>query len=265
MNLHKAINLFRCEKPLIGMIHLPPLPGSYRYHKGTSVIDAALRDLDSLEAGGADAAIVENFGDRPFAKFAPKEAIAMMTVIAQEIMRKAHIPIGINVLRNDGIAALAIAAAVGASFIRVNIFSGVAFTDQGMIEGDARSLLELRNRLHCDVKILADIHVKHAVHLTTIEEAAIDATRNHPDGLIISGIGTGKEVLPEDLKQVKQVTSLPVFIGSGIRVDNLSAFCVADGFIIGTALKEGGIVEAPIAQKQVQTFAESIARLRVSE
>ncbi|MCI2426191.1 BtpA/SgcQ family protein [Candidatus Acetothermia bacterium] len=252
--------------PLIGMIHLRPLPGSYRYRgEGmTAILDAALRDLDSLEVGGADAAIVENFGDAPFAKFAPRETIAMMTVIVQEIIRTARIPVGVNVLRNDGMAALAIAAAVGAAFIRVNVFSGVAFTDQGVIEGNARTLLELRNRLHCEVKILADVHVKHAVHLTTIEEAAIDITRNYPDGLIISGIGTGKPVLPEDLQRVKQVTSLPVFIGSGVRTDNLSTYGEADGFIVGTALKEGETIDAPIIPKLVYALAESIARLRAT-
>ena len=267
MNLHRTIKLFRCEKPLIGMIHLLPLPGSYRYQReeATSILDAALRDLSSLEVGGADAAIVENFGDAPFAKFAPRETIAMMAVMTQEIIRKAHIPIGVNMLRNDGMAALAIAAAVGASFIRVNVFSGVAFTDQGVIEGNAHTLLELRKRLHCEVKILADVHVKHAVHLTTIEEAAIDTARNYPDGLIISGIGTGKQAPLKDLQRVKQVVSLPVFIGSGVRTDNLSTYCEADGFIVGTALKEGGTIDAPIVPKRVHALAELIAGLRASE
>lgn len=258
---------FRCEKPLVGMIHLSPLPGSYRYHgrEMSPIIEAALRDLNALEEGGADAAIVENLQDAPFAKLAPRETLAVMTIIVHEVMREARIPIGVNVLRNDGIASVSIAAATGASFVRVNVFCGVAFTDQGLIEGDARALLELRERLTCEVKILADVHVKHAAHPTTIEEAALDAARNHPDGLIVSGIGTGKRTPPENLQAVKQVASLPVFVGSGVRIDNLATYHEADGFIVGTSLKEGGRVDAPVDPKRVRALAEAIAGLRKTE
>ncbi len=258
---------FKCKKPLIGMIHLLPLPGSPRYAGGgiTKIIAAAHRDLRALEEGGADAAIVENVQDTPFAKQAPKETIAAMTVVVQELAREARIPIGVNVLRNDGIAALAIAAATGAKFIRVNVFCGVAFTDQGLIEGEARALIERRKCLGVDVKILADVHVKHAAHLTTIEEAALDATRNGPDGLIVTGIGTGKRTPPEKLQAVKQVTDLPVFIGSGVRIDNLSTYREADGFIVGTSLKEDGRLDAPIDPEKVRALAEAVVGLRDTE
>jgi len=258
---------FETDKPLIGMIHLLPLPGSVHYERSAlpSIVDSALSDLAALESGGADAALVENLRDAPFAKLASKETIAAMTVVVQEVARKARIPIGVSVLRNDGNAALAIAAATGALFIRVNVFCGVAFTDQGIIEGDACSLLQLRERLGCDMKILADVHVKHAAHPTTIEEAAIDATRNHPDALIVSGIGSGKRTSPEDLQAVKQATSLPVFVGSGVRIDNLPTYREADGFIIGMALKEGYKVESPVDTERVRAMSEAIAGLRESK
>ena len=258
---------FPCEKPLVGMIHLPPLPGSYGYTgEGLGMItEQARRDLDVLQSGGVDAVIVENFGDAPFAKYAPKETVAAMTVVVSDIVRAARVPVGVNVLRNDGIAALSIAAATGAAFVRVNVFCGVAFTDQGLIEGNARELLDLRKRLGCDVKILADVHVKHAAHLTTVEEAALDADRNRPDGLIVSGIGTGKRTPPENLAKVKQMTSLPVFVGSGVRIDNLSTYRAADGFIVGTILKEGGRIDAPIDPDHVRAMADAIAELRSDE
>ena len=255
---------FSCEKPLIGMIHLAPLPGSYGYTGECldEIMEKARRDLDVLQAGGVDGVIVENFGDAPFAKYAPKETVAAMTVVVSDVVRAARVPVGVNVLRNDGIAALSIAAATGAAFVRVNVFCGVAFTDQGMIEGNSRELLDLRKRLGCDVKILADVHVKHAAHLTTIEEAALDADRNRPDGLIVSGIGTGKRTPPENLTKVKQMTNLPVFIGSGVRIDNLSTYHAADGFIVGTILKEGGRIDAPILPDQVRALADAVTELR---
>lgn len=246
------------------MIHLPPLPGSpcHEQEPISSIIATALRDLEVLETGGVDAVIVENIGDAPFAKLAPRETITVMTVVLQEVVRRARIPIGVNVLRNDGRAALAIAAATGASFVRVNVFCGVAFTDQGMIEGEARPLLELRRRLGGEIKILADVHVKHAAHLTSIEEAALDTTRNRPDGLIVSGIGTGKRTPPENLQAVNQATSLPVFIGSGVRIDNLATYHEADGFIVGTTLKETGTIAGAIDPERVRSLAEAIAGLR---
>lgn len=249
------------------MIHLAPLPGSYGYAgEGLGrILEKARRDLDVLQSGGVDGVIVENFGDAPFAKFAPKETIAAMTVIVSDIVSAARVPVGVNVLRNDGVAALSIAAATGAAFMRVNVFCGVAFTDQGVIEGNARELLDLRKRLGCDVKILADVHVKHAAHLTTIEEAALDADRNHPDGLIVSGIGTGKRTPPENLAKVKQMTYLPVFVGSGVRIDNLATYHAADGFIVGTIFKEGGKIDAPIVPEQVRALADAIAELRSGE
>lgn len=258
---------FKLDKPLVGMIHLLPLPGSVHYERTglAPIFDAALRDLGALETGGADAALVENLRDAPLSKMAAKETIAAMTVIVQEVTRKARIPIGVNVLRNDAAAALSIAAATGASFIRVNVFCGVAFSDQGLIEGQAHALLELRKRLGCDVKIFADVHVKHAAHPTTIEEATVDATRNHPDGLIVSGIGTGKRTAPEDLQTVKQATPLPIFVGSGVRIDNLSTFREANGFIVGISLKENGMLEASIDPQRVRALAEAIAGLRESE
>ena len=255
---------FAVEKPLIGMIHLLPLAGSVEYVKGSlsAILDAALRDLYALESGGADAVIVENLGDAPYAATAPRETIAMMSVIVHQLVDKAHVPVGVNVLRSDGLAALAISGASGASFIRVNVFCGVAFADQGLIEGQARDLHWLRRDLGAETKILADVHVKHAAHLTTIEEAAIDAERNRPDALIVSGIATGRRTSPEDLQAVKSVASLPVFVGSGVRIDNVSTYRDADGFIVGTLLKHDGAIGSPVDIERVRALADAVASLR---
>ncbi len=258
---------FFTNKPLIGMLHLPPLAGSVGYRRtGTKpIVDAALRDLYALESGGVDAIFVENLSDAPYAKTAPVETVAMMATVVHTLMERAHLPIGVNVLRNDGLAALAIAAATGASFVRVNVFCGVAFTDQGMVEGQARDLHWLKRDLGTDTLLLADIHVKHAAHLTSLEEAALDAERNHPDALIVSGIGTGRRTSPDDLQAVKAVTSLPVLIGSGVRIDNVATYREADGFIVGTVLKEDCRVDAPVDVERVKAMADAVASLRKPE
>jgi len=255
---------FAVEKPLIGMIHLLPLAGSVGYAPGSLqlILERALQDLYALESGGADGVIVENLSDAPYAVTAPRETVAMMSVIVHRLVEKAHLPIGVNMLRNDGLAAMAIAAASGASFVRVNVFCGVAFADQGMIEGAARDLHWLRRDLGTDTRIFADVHVKHAAHLTTIEEAAIDAERNRPEALIVSGIGTGKRTSPDDLQAVKSVASLPVLVGSGVRIDNVSTYRDADGFIVGTLLKQDGAIDGPVDVERVRALADAVASLR---
>lgn len=255
--------IFPQRKPLIGVIHLPPLPGSPRHGGETleEIIERALRDLRALEEGGADGAIVENFGDRPFPKRAPVETVATMAAVAQELSQEARIPLGINVLRSDGEAALAIAAASGAGFIRVNVFCGVAFTDQGIIEGRARDIVSLRERLEVEVAILADIHVKHAYHFGTLREAARDAARNLADALIVTGPGTGEMASPSDIDVAREASGLPVLVGSGVTPDNLAEFSRADGFIVGTYLKRGGEVEAPVDVSKVRRLREALDSL----
>ena len=258
------MKLLSTSKPFVGMIHLAPLAGSADYaRRGVRpILDAAIRDLEALEKGGVDAVLVENFGDVPFAKVAPTETIAMMAVIIQRLVGKARVPLGVNVLRNDGAAALAIAAATGTAFVRVNVFAGVAFTDQGVIEGQARELHRLRRDLGAQVEILADVHVKHAAHMTRLDQAVVDVDRNRPDALILSGIGTGFHTDASTIEAAKRLTRLPVFVGSGVSAESVSAYRQADGFIVGTSLKEGGRVDAPVDAARVRALADAIAALR---
>jgi hypothetical protein len=246
------------------MIHLAPLAGSVGYARrgAKPILESAIRDLEALEKGGVDAVLVENFGDVPFAKVAPTETIAMMAVIVQRLVDKARVPLGVNVLRNDGAAALAIAAATGASFVRVNVFAGVAFTDQGVIEGQAHELQRLRLDLGAEVEILADVHVKHAAHLTHLAQAVVDVDRNRPDALILSGLGTGFHTSAADVEAAKRLTRLPVFVGSGVSAESVSTYVQADGFIVGTSLKEGGRVDATVDVHCVRALADAIAALR---
>ncbi len=255
--------IFGGKKPLIGVIHLPPLPGSPGHTGETleGILVRALSDLLALSQGGADAAIVENFGDRPFSKYADKSTVAQMAVIVRELVREGKIPIGVNVLRSDGVAALSIAHAAGASFIRVNVFSGVAFTDQGLIEGCAREVLFLRKILGARVAILADIHVKHAFHFGDLSDAARDAARNGADALIVTGKATGEAPDPQDLWTAQEASGLPVLVGSGITPENLVHYKEADGFIVGTWLKEGNEVENPVDPERVRRLSALLRSL----
>src|SRR5437764_7269076 len=131
------------HRPIYGMVHLAPLPGAPLFGGSIdAVIDAALRDARAISDGGCDGILFENFGDRPFhATRVEAITIAAMARVISDVVHAVRLPFGVNVLRNDARAALAIAAATGAAFIRVNVHSGAMFTDQGMIEGEAADTL----------------------------------------------------------------------------------------------------------------------------
>ena len=256
---------------LIGVVHLPALPGDPCYD-GRSIddnISFALRDAAALVEGGIHAVIVENFGSTPFPKGTPDQLMpphhtAMMTMVAQAI-RKAHpdLVLGINCLRNDAMAALGIAASVGAQFIRVNVLTGAYVTDQGIIEGNAYDLLRYRQLLGAShIAILADVLVKHATPLAPI--SAADATKDilHracADAVIVTGSGTGMPVERRVLEEVYQTAeNKPVLLGSGTKSETLANYAsFISGAIVGTALKRDGKVENEVDVERVKTMVKA--------
>ncbi|WP_456365403.1 BtpA/SgcQ family protein [Thermococcus sp.] len=253
------------RKPLIGMVHLKPLPGSYRYGGNfDDVIESALRDARTIEKAGFDAVMVENFGDVPFPKYADRATVAVFTAVAKEIRDEVSLPLGINVLRNDGIAAYSIAYAVNADFIRVNVLSGVAYTDQGVIEGIAHELAKLRKILPSKIQVFADVHVKHAVYFGNFEDALRDTVeRGLADAVVVSGKATGKPVDIERLALAKRISPVPVLVGSGTTYENLpELWKYADGFIIGTWIKREGNVKNEVSLERARKLAELAKNLR---
>ncbi len=253
--------------PVIGMIHLRPLPGSPRFAGGlAAVIDAALADTRAWSEAGVNGLMVENFGDVPFYQSdVPRETIAAMTVVAKEIRDAVPgLPLGVNVLRNDGESALAIAAAVGASYIRVNVLSGAALTDQGVIEGRAAALMRYRKSLGAEhIKVFADVRVKHAAPLVERplqDEVEELVRRAGADAVIVSGSGTGKPTDPSHAEEVKRYAGeTPVLIGSGADAQSIPQLKpVCHGFIVGSAAKPGGKVDRPIDLALAKTIINAV-------
>jgi membrane complex biogenesis BtpA family protein len=247
--------------PIIGMLHIPALPGSPRNTLDFAAItDWVLRDTDSFAAGGVDGLILENFGDAPFyPRRVPPHTIAFMTVLAHEVRRRVDLPLGVNVLRNDSASALAIAASGGAQFIRVNIHTGARLTDQGVIEGTAHRLLRQRKSLGCDVKIFADVDVKHSAPLAFrdfSDEVEETLFRGGADAVIVTGSATGRETATEDLKRARAAArGRPVLAGSGVDEMNVAATLeAADGVIVGTAFKRDSVPANPVDGKRVRAF-----------
>ena len=268
MNLEQ---IFKTPNPIIGVVHLLPLPTSPRWGGSLkAVIDRAEQEVTALASGGVDGVIVENFFDAPFTKNQVDPAVvSAMTLIIQRLMNLVTLPVGINVLRNDAQSAIAIATCVSAQFIRVNVLTGIMATDQGLIEGQAHQLLRYRRELGSDVKILADVLVKHArplgsPNLTTAVQETIE--RGLADGVILSGWATGSPPPLEDLELASAAANgTPVFIGSGASWENISTLMqAADGVIVSSSLKRRGKIEQPIDPIRVSQFVEA-ARRSVAE
>jgi len=250
---------------VIGMVHLLPLPGSPRARTLREIRAAALADAEALAHGGVDGILVENYGDAPFtAGSVEPSVVAAMAVLASEIRSAAALPIGINVLRNDACAALAVAAASGAAFIRVNVHVGAAETDQGRIEGRAYETLRARKALDCDVAIFADVFVKHARPAGSLDLAAAareTAYRGLADALLVTGPETGEPPDAQRLRIVKKaVPDRPVFVASGVDAGNVGAFPGADGYIIGSAFEKGGRAGNRVESRRVRALLQALKR-----
>ncbi|MEM0979914.1 MAG: BtpA/SgcQ family protein [Cyanobacteria bacterium P01_H01_bin.58] len=255
--------VFKTSTPVIGVVHLLPLPTSPRWGGNLqAVIDRAEQEATALASGGVNGIIVENFFDAPFPKEQVDPAVvSAMSLIVHRLQQLVAIPVGINVLRNDARSALAIASCVQAEFIRVNVLTGVMATDQGLIEGCAYELLRYRRELGSEVKILADVLVKHArplgsPNLTTAVQETID--RGLADGVILSGWATGSPPSLEDLELAKAAAKeTPVFIGSGANWENISQLMQsADGVIVASSLKRKGNITQTIDPIRVRQFME---------
>jgi uncharacterized protein len=259
--------IFKTSTPIIGVVHLLPLPTSPRWGGSLkAVIDRAEQEATALAAGGVDGIMIENFFDAPFTKDRVDPAVvSAMSLVVQRVMNLITLPIGINVLRNDAHSALAIAACTHAQFIRVNVLTGVMATDQGLIEGQAHQVLRYRRELGSDIKIFADVLVKHArplgsPNLTTAVRETIE--RGLADAVILSGWATGDPPSSEDLElAMSAAQGTPVFIGSGASWENIPQLIpFANGVIVSSSLKRHGKIEQSIDPIRVSRFVEAMRR-----
>jgi membrane complex biogenesis BtpA family protein len=251
---------------LIGMVHLPALPGSPRWDGSIDhAIDVALTDARALVDNGMDALIVENYGDAPFTRGrVAASTVAAMAVIARELRRALpDTPLGVNMLKCDARSALGVAAAVGARFIRVNVLAGAVVADQGIIETDAYELLRERRLLGVEVAIFADVQGKHAVPLAPVEleqQARDLASRSLADGLVVSGRATGDATPLGDVKRVRSaVPDVPILVGSGVTAETAAELLsIADALIVGTSLKRDGDVSNPVDPARVRRLVDAV-------
>ncbi|MEM1100800.1 MAG: BtpA/SgcQ family protein [Pseudomonadota bacterium] len=259
--------IFGREKALIGMVHCPPFPGAPRYRGAAreEIFSQCLADAERLVSGGLHGLLVENHGDIPFSK--PEdighETAAFMAVVADRLSREFDVPIGINVLANAPITAFAVAAASGASFIRVNQWANAYVANEGFMEGRAAEALRYRSSLRAEnIRVFADCHVKHGSHAIVADRSRDELARDlaffDADAVIATGQRTGDGTDLAEIERLREATPLPVLVGSGVTPENVApTLDRADAVIVGSTLKEGGVWWNPVDSARVTRFAEA--------
>ena len=266
--------LFGRRAAVIGVVHSRPLPGSPAYdgEPMEDLIAFAVAEAERYRGGGVDGLIVENHGDIPFAKperLGPETA-ACMAVMTRAVRQASALPVGVNVLANGALVALAVAKAADASFVRVNQWANAYVANEGIIEGPAGEALRYRSWLQArQIKIFADVHVKHGAHAIvadrSVAELARDAEFFDADVAIATGQRTGDAASMDELCTIAAGTSLPVLAGSGVDADNVGdILSVADGVIVASSLKVDGMWWNPVDPDRLAAFMDAVERARLA-
>lgn len=247
---------------LVGMVHLPALPGTAA-HRGESVDELAalaVADARVLAQSGFSALLLQNSLDRPTRTVVDKVCVAQMAVIAGSVGRACDLPLGINLHKNDGPGAMAVAAAVGASFIRVKVHTGAVISAEGVVTGCAVETLAVRRRLGCRVQIWADVHELTSRPLAGDDfgAAAVDAADfGAADALIIT-----RPTVEESCDRIAHlrdvVSGIPLLVGGGTDRSNIATALVgSDGVIVGRSMKAEGSIDGPIDPRRATEIVEA--------
>jgi membrane complex biogenesis BtpA family protein len=262
---------FGKRRVVIGVIHARPLPGAPDYdgQPVEEVYAATLEDGLRYAAGEVDGLIVENHGDIPFLKpdaIGPETAAAM-AVMADRVRREIGLPVGINALGNGALTALAIAKAAGAAFIRVNQWANAYIANEGIVEGPAAAATRYRAWLRArELKVFADVHVKHGAHAIVADRSLAELTRDveffDADVVIATGQRTGDAAVLDEIRAIREATTLPVVVGSGVTAANVGdILSVADGVIVASSLKRDGVWWHHVEPDRVTAFMAEVRRL----
>ncbi len=260
--------LFGAPRALIGMLHAGALPGTPAAGEPLdALVERAVAEARVYAEAGFTALAIENMHDRPYLKRGVgPEIVAAMTAVAREVRREVRLPLGVQVLAGANREALAVALAAGAAFVRVEGFVFAHVADEGVIEADAGDLLRYRRAIAAEgIAVFADVKKKHASHALTADLDVVETARaaefSLADGVVLTGAATGREADAGEVARTAAAVGIPVLVGSGLTPDNLARFAAADGFIVGSSVKQGGVWSRPLDPAAARAMARAFAAL----
>lgn len=266
-----ALDCFKSDPAVVGMIHVRALPGTPR-HAGAlaPIVAQAVAEAEVYTQAGFDGLLIENMHDVPYLRGAVgPEIVAAMTAVGIAVRRVSPLPLGVQILAAANREALAVAQACDAEFVRVENFAYAHVADEGIMpEAEAGPLLRYRKQISADdIAIVADVKKKHSSHALTADVSLAEAARTTAffgaDGIVVTGVATAQPTAVEDVRTVREVVDLPLFIGSGLTPENLpDLWPHANVFIVGSYIKKGGLWSNPTDADRIQHFMEAVARLR---
>ena len=264
----KFHDCFRAPRALVGVLHVGALPGTPSASRSVDqLIELTVEEAKTYRNAGFTALILENMHDRPYLKgSAGPEITAAMAVLAREVKRETRVALGVQILAGANRQALAAAHVSGADFVRVEGFVYAHIADEGMIESCAGDLLRYRRAIGAErVLVFADIKKKHSAHAITTDVSVVETAKAAElflaDGVIVSGVATGEPASADEVRDVSQAVCLPVLVGSGITPANLASFASAHGFIVGSAVKEGGVWSNRLDPAAIRAVVRAFADL----
>ena len=254
-------HIFKTEKPIIAMAHIPALPGTPRYDKEGGMqrlVDWVRRDVELLVDGAVDAIMFCNEDDRPYVFQAGIEQIAAMTRVVTET-KPTSIPFGVDFLW-DPMAAVTIAQATGASFMR-EVLTGVYESDMGLWSPDAGKFGRFRSNIGADdIRVFYNVVPEFASPLgsrTPAERAHSAAVSSLADVILVSGRMAGAEADLSVIEEVKKSVDVPVLVNTGVKHVNVKEYLsVSDGAIVGSSLKVDGYTWNPVDPDRVKQLMD---------
>ncbi|HWS90461.1 MAG TPA: BtpA/SgcQ family protein [Pyrinomonadaceae bacterium] len=268
-----TLDLFKNPKPVVAVIHVGALPGTPASALTVDELtELAVREAARYRDGGADGLMVENMHDVPYLRGSVgPEVVAALAVVARAVKAEARLPVGVQILAGANVEAVAVAHAAGLDYVRVEAYAFAHVADEGLIQSSAAEVLRFRKKIGADnVRVWADVKKKHSAHAITADVslgetcAAVEFMRG--DAVIVSGSATGEPPRAADVKEAKSHCRIPVLLGSGVTPENVAEFYdAADGFIVGSYFKEGGLWSNTVEKARVERLVGAVRRLGSGE
>ncbi len=261
---------FETAKPVVGVIHVGALPGTPASRASVGELaELAAREAALYRDGGVDGLMVENMHDVPYLRGSVgPEVVAAMAVVARAVKAEGRLPVGVQILAGANVESLAVAHAAGLDYVRVEAYAFAHVADEGLIQSSAAEVLRFRRKIGADgVRVWADVKKKHSSHAITADVglgetcAAVEFMRG--DAVIVSGSATGEPPRAADVREAKSHCRIPVLLGSGVTPENVAEFYdAADGFIVGSYFKEGGLWSNTVESGRVERLVGAVRGLR---